>query len=46
LALVAHSKGEIEEAKALALKATEMDPESDFAQRVLRRVNAAPVTEE
>lgn len=46
LALVANSNGKIEEAKALALKATAMDPESDFAQRVLRRVNAAPVTEE
>jgi hypothetical protein len=46
LALVAHSEGRIEEARALALKATDMDPESDLAQRVLRRVNAAPVTEE
>jgi len=46
LALVAQSEGRIEEARILALKATEMDPESDVAQRVLRRVNAAPVTEE
>ncbi len=46
LALVAHSEGRIEEARTLALKATEMDPESDIAKRVLRRVTAAPVTEE
>ena len=42
LALVAHSEGRFEEARALALKATEMDAESVPAQRVLQRVSATP----
>ncbi len=46
LALVAHSEGRIEEARALALQATELDPESDIAQRVLRRVSVDPDTDE
>ncbi len=46
LALVAHSEGRVEEARALALKATEMDPESGPAQRVLQRVSATPSTDE
>lgn len=46
LALVAHSEGRVEEARTLARKATEMDPESDLAKRVLQRVSAAPNTED
>lgn len=46
LALVAHSEGRIEEALAFALQATELDPESDIAQRVLRRVSDAPDVDE
>jgi len=46
LALVAHSEGRVEEALALALKATEVDPESDLAKRVLQRVSATPNTED
>jgi enterochelin esterase-like enzyme len=46
LALVAFSEGRVEEARTLALKATEMDPESGLAQRVLQRVSAAPSTDE
>jgi hypothetical protein len=42
LALVAHSEGRVEEARSLALKATEIDPESDLAERVLQRVSATP----
>jgi tetratricopeptide (TPR) repeat protein len=46
LALVAHSEGRVEEALALALMATEVDPESDLAKRVLQRVSATPNTED
>jgi enterochelin esterase-like enzyme len=46
LALVAYSEGRIDEARALALQATELDPESGIAQRVLQRVSVDPDTDE
>jgi len=46
LALVAQSEGDFVKASALAQQATELDPESGLARRVLERVSASPEADE